>query len=435
MKHLRFIFQTTVLSLCISTFTSGQNIILRQNHENGIYHSGDNVRVTLFLSDKSTTAVSLKIQKNFGKQIENQLAYSGDTLVVFNQVLNEPTNLVFTAKAPYDSGSIGLIVDPEKFTPSTKRPKDFEAFWDTQKKALRALPLEVKYFPVTKNIPEGYKCFDVEINSLGPRPARGYFAKPENAKPKSLPIVIFFHPAGVSANWCLSKTDNALKYAKIGIGALSLDLNAHGILNGQPQSYYDSLNKGELNEYQLQGMENKRETYFLGMYYRLLRAIDFLTSQPEWDGKRILVIGESQGGGQSLAAAGLDERVTAAVVTVPAMCDWGGTLAGRKGSWPFPFSSQNLAKHDKTKLLETLPYFDIAHIIKGTKAIIVAEVGLIDQTCPSSAVFSALNQVESKKIILTPPYRAHRFDQTVYKEIWQKTVNKTKEDFIKDYLK
>jgi len=421
--------------LTISTFTFGQNIILRQNHENGIYHSGDNVRVTLFLSDKSTTGVSLKIQKNFGKQTENQLTYSGDTLVVFNQVLNEPTTLVFTAKAPYDSGSIGLIVDPEQFAPSTKRPKDFETFWEEQKKTLRALPLDVKSVPVTKNIPDGYKCFDVEINSLGPRPARGYFAKPENAKPKSLPIVIFFHPAGVSANWCLSRTDNALKYAKMGIGALSLDLNAHGILNGQPQSYYDSLNKGLLNDYPLQGIESKTETYFLGMYFRLLRAIDFLTSQPEWDGKRILVIGESQGGGQSLAAAGLDERVTAAVVTVPAMCDWGGTLAGRKGSWPFPFSSQNLAKHDKTKLLETLPYFDIAHVIKGTKATIVAEVGLIDQTCPSSAVFAALNQVEGKKIILTVPYRAHHFDQTAYKEIWQNTVNKIKEDFIKDYLK
>ena len=164
-KYLRYIFQTTVLSLCISTFASGQNIILRQSHENGIYHSGDNVRVTLFLSDKSTTAVSLKIQKNFGKQTENQFAYSGDTLVVFNQVISEPTTLVFTAKAPNDSGSIGLIVDPEKFTPSTKRPKDFETFWDTQKKALRALPLEVKSVPVTKNIPDGYKCFDVEINS------------------------------------------------------------------------------------------------------------------------------------------------------------------------------------------------------------------------------------------------------------------------------
>ena len=53
-----------------------------------------------------------------------------------------------------------------------------------------------------------------------------------------------------------------------------------------------------------------------------MRTLDFLTSQPEWDGKRILVLGESQGGGQSLAAAGLDHRVSAVVATVPAMSDF-----------------------------------------------------------------------------------------------------------------
>lgn len=434
-KHLCLISLTTIFGLGIWSFSYGQTIILRQNHENGIYKSGDKIRVTLYLSDKSTTSVSLKVQKNFSKQTENQLPYSGDTLVVFNEVLNEPTTLVFTAKAPHDSGTIGLIVDPEKYKPATERPKDFEAFWDAQKKALRALPLDVKSVPVTKNVPDGYKCFDVEINSLGSRPARGYFAKPDDAKPKSLPIVIFFHAAGINASWCISKPETAVGYAKRGKGALGFDINAHGILNGQPQSYYDSVNKA-LNDYPLIGIESKSDAYFLGMYFRLLRAIDFLTSQPEWDGKRILVIGESQGGGQSLAAAGLDERVTAAVVTVPAMCDWGGTLIGRKGSWPYPLSSGNVAKHDKAKLLETLPYFDIAHVLKGSKTTIVAEVGLIDQTCPSSAVFAALNQAEGKKIILTPPYRAHHLEQTAaYKDIWNKTVNKVKEDFIKDYLK
>ena len=167
------------------------------------------------------------------------------------------------------------------------------------------------------------------------------------------------------------------------------------------------------------------------MYLRIIRSIDFLTSQPEWDGKRILVIGESQGGGQALVAAGLDHRVSAVVATVPAMCDWGGFLIGRKDSWPYPYSSS----YDKNIMQLTLPYFDAAHLLKGSKATIVAEIGLIDQTCLSSAVYAAINQAKGTKLILAVPYRAHHLTQETYREIWQNRIQKPKDEFISNYLK
>lgn len=181
----------------------------------------------------------------------------------------------------------------------------------------------------------------MELNSTAPKPARGYFAKPENAKLCMLLIVIYFHAAGIKGNCCRSEPVNAMRYAKMGKGALCFDLNAHGMLNGQPESYYVDLEDNELKNYPQICAENKEQSYFMGMYLRLLRTIDYMTQQPEWDGKRILVLGESQGGGQSLIAAGLDKRVSAVVATVPAMCDWGGTLVGRKGSWSYLFSTAN----------------------------------------------------------------------------------------------
>ena len=181
----------------------------------------------------------------------------------------------------------------------------------------------------------------------------------------------------------------------------------------------------------MQGVERKQDFYFRGMYLRLLRTLDFLTSQPEWDGKRILVIGESQGGGQALAAAGLDPRVTAAVATVPAMCDWGGPLVGRRGGWPNPLNSEN----DEAKMLETLPYFDAAHLLKNSKATLVTEIGFIDRTCPSTSVYAAINQAKGRKIVFGVPYRGHHLDQTAYKETWENTVYQPKMAFIADFLK
>ena len=248
---------------CFSLSMS-QSIILRQTNENGIYKSGEKARISLFLNDKSTDSVTLKIQKNFGKQTLKQLMYSGDTLVIFDEVLNEPATIIFEVKSKSESGSIGLIVDSEKFKPSTERPKDFEEFWKNEKKALRKLPMTVTKVPI-KNIEAGYQCFDVELNCTGPKPARGYFAKPASSQRKSLPIVIYFHAAGVNGDWCRSEPGNAMRYAKMGKGVLGFDLNAHGMLNGQPIDYYNHLDSFELKGYAQTGLENKKDIYFHGM--------------------------------------------------------------------------------------------------------------------------------------------------------------------------
>ena len=426
--------QLTFLTIMISGFVKisfGQHLVLQQSHNSGIYHSGENMRITAFVTDPNTDSLTVKIRKDFSGQTKQlRFKYSADTIVIFNERAQKGTTLIFEVSTKTDTNTVGLIVDPENFKPGTARPKDFDNYWNQEKAALKALPLQVKQEPVA-NIPKGYTCTNVEINCTGPKPARGYFVKPEDAKPGTLPIVLYLHAAGVSPRWCRSDPGNAMRYAKLGKGALSFDLNAHGMLNGQPDAYYTDLENGELKNYATIGLENRDDMYFRGMYLRLLRTIDFLTRQPEWDGKRILVIGESQGGGQALAAAGLDSRVSAAVVTVPAMCDWGGTLVGRRGSFPYPFSTKN----DRGKMLATVPYFDVAHILKGSKATIVAEIGLIDFTCPCSAVYAALNQAEGEKYIFTVPYRAHHFTQPIYNDIWNSTVEKPKNDFVTNYLK
>ena len=425
---LVFIF-ITFFGISLESFC--QNIILKQSHPDGIYKSGQEAKIVLIINDKNIDSVEITILQDFSvKQTQRLAKEMADTLVIFRETFRKPSTFVFEAKTTNEFTSIGLIVDPDKFTPGTARPKDLDKFWENEKIELRALPIQVKNVPVPNN-DAGYQCYDIELNCTGQKPARGYFAKPSSASPKSLPIVIYLHAAGVNGDWCRSRPEIALRYAKMGNGALAFDLNAHEMLNGQTDSYYRDLEDKELNNYAQRGLENMETVYFRGMYLRLIRTIDFLTSQPEWDGKRILVIGESQGGGQALAAAGLDRRVSAVISTVPAMCDWGGSLVGRKGCWPYPFETKN----DRAKMLSALPYFDVAHILKGSRATIVVEIGLIDLTCPSSAVFAALNQAEGKKIIYAVPYRAHHMAQPSYQEIWQNNVYKPIDDFMHDYLK
>jgi cephalosporin-C deacetylase-like acetyl esterase len=112
------------------------------------------------------------------------------------------------------------------------------------------------------------------------------------------------------------------------------------------------------------------------------------------------------------------------------MCDWGRFLKGGKGTWPYPFETKN----NTEKMLAALPYYDAAHLLKGSKSKIVAEIGLIDFTCSAEAVYAAINQAVGEKILLPVPYRAHHLTQIRYKDQWDKQVALPKEAFIRDFL-
>ncbi len=431
MKKLRCILMIISFHTLFVFFVNGQNIKFTQSESSGIYNRGEQIKVLVNIDSIKVDTLVVTTQINYSHEIEtHKISYTGGDLVIFDDSFDKPTSVIINVIVGDETGKTGLVVDKDNFKPITKYPNNLKRYWGKEIKTLRALPMEIKEVPV-KNIENGYLCSDVQINCLGGKPAHGYYVKPTNAKEKSLPIVLFVHAAGVKGSWCLSKPQNALRYAKTGSGAICFDLNAHGMLNGQPQKYYDDLEAGELNEYMYFGIENRDSIYFRGMYLRLIRTLDFLTKQPEWDGKRILVIGESQGGGQALAAAGLDKRVTAVVATVPAMCDWGRTLIGEKGGWPNPFATT----YNKQKMMKTVPYYDVANLIKGSKSTLVVEIGLIDQTCPSSSIYAAINQAKGEKTVFAVPYREHQLKQEDYQSLWEKTVFKPKMAFIEEFLK
>ena len=132
------------------------------------------------------------------------------------------------------------------------------------------------------------------------------------------------------------------------------------------------------------------------MFLRLVRAIDFLTAQPEWDGKTVVVFGSSQGGFQAIAAAGLDTRVTFYAAGVPAGCYHTGFKVGRINGWPkfIPPGEQSAAK-----VVEAVRYYDAMNFVTRSKAGAIFTVGFIDTTCPPSSVYAAYNGVKGAKSI------------------------------------
>ena len=149
----------------------------------------------------------IKVYKNNTQLLEQKnLIIGDDSLLVYEGTCGEPSSIIVEACSKMENASLGILIDPSKLKPGVKRPGDFEGYWNKLKKSLNALPLEIKSEVVLgSESDKGYSCEDIEVNCLGPKPARGYFAKPEKAAPKSLPIVLLVHAAGVKGSWCRSE--------------------------------------------------------------------------------------------------------------------------------------------------------------------------------------------------------------------------------------
>lgn len=377
------------------------------DHAEALYQSGETVtfmlRLTLDKQPVQDAEVQWALTKDGMPPVTSGKAKLVNGAATVTGKLDEPGFLqcraTFTSaeKRPY-TGLGGAGVDPLKIKPSLPVPADFDGFWAAQKKLLAAVPFHPRLTPV-KSQPAGVAAFDLQADSVG-APVSGYFAKPEGAKPGSLPIILTVHGAGVRS----SSLTGAAGWAKQGF--LALDINAHGLPNGLPDKFYSDLAGGDLKDYRTRGRESRDTVYFRGMFLRLVRALDFLTAQPEWDGRTVVVYGASQGGYQAIVAAGLDARVTFFAAGVSAGCDHTGTAVGRINGWPKFIPSPSTEKPDP-KVVEAVRYYDAMNFAARTKAGAVFSVGFIDTTCPPTSVYAAYNNVSGEKSIHTDPDAGH----------------------------
>ena len=404
----------------------------------GVYAKGDTVKV--FAEVGQTTPALVKVYQNGQFQGVSETVLPAGKSEVFRGTFDEAAALMIRLANPadqHDSTTVGAIVAPEEFRPGFEEPADFRRFWRKQLRKMRKEKMDVRLTPVAVAGEDGekYVCYDLEINCLSFRPVRGYLALPRDARPHSLPIAIFAHSAGVlTAPWTKASVNKAVSLAKSGNGAIALDINAHGILNGQDDAYYEAM-QAELHDYSSRTVTDHESFYFRGMFLRLVRALDYLCSRREWDGKRVLITGGSQGGAQSAALAGLDPRVTMVVVDVPAMWDMGGILKGRSSAWTKPLEHDGV----DSPAAKVMPYYDAANFMRHYKGGLVVNVGLIDMTCPPAGVWSVFNVCPASAKTMHPcAWKGHSAKYSVPTQEGRaglaKTMGKYLDDAIESYL-
>ena len=399
---------------------------LSLDKKNGVYAKGDKVKLSLkyLLNKKAYTGpVSITVRTADWKEKTQtfdtapaEFIYNADKAPDTVQFIVTPLK---ADKKPVLMGAgkrirprtfrIGAAIDPQEFKTGSAEPEDFKKYWDDTKAELAKVPikeLERKELPVSnkelgkhptyfafkivapmpspKALEGKFKAWDVKVACIG-APVSGILTMPANAAPKSLPVIVSFLGApGKSARAAFA--DNVIRF----------DVNPHGFENGQPAEYYKKIHSTTLRGYMFRGTTDREKCYFRGMYLRVQRALDYVKTLPEYDGKTLIVVGNSQGGGQSLVAAGLDSDVKLVYASVAAMCDHGGRLAGRQAGWPKLLRAKN-GKAVVPEVGKTAPYFDAAIFAKYIKAEAYLTVGLVDEVCAPASIFCAFNNIPGKK--------------------------------------
>ena len=285
----------------------------------------------------------------------------------------------------------GAGADIDTLCQGAPEPADFDAFWTRQKAELAKVPFNAKRVEIRSGNPD-VRLYAVSVECTGGRPVTGYLSIPKAAE-KGGKYAIFIGAPGYGVG-------EQFPPRQPSADAIHFKMNAHGLLLrefGGTDEYYRTYgdkikSNGYTYAFDPQQNSNPETSYFRGMILRLIRAIEYLKSLPEWNGKELLVSGGSQGGAFAIWGAGCGEGVTRVSSTVTGFCDVGAELVGRlRGDWP------------RIKFVEALGYFDPVNFAKrvpSTCRVDIPRAGLGDYTCQPSGIAILWNNLKCPKTIV-----------------------------------
>ncbi|MFJ9100241.1 acetylxylan esterase [Streptomyces sp. NPDC102405] len=273
------------------------------------------------------------------------------------------------------------------YRPELTAPEDFDAFWQQTLAEARTHSGAPTVTPVPDSLLTTIDVFDVRFPGWNGEPVAAWLLLPKGGD-EPLPTIV--HYIGYSGGRGLP-TDHLLP-PSAGYAHLVVDSRGQG---------HDTPDRDEgsgtqwVQGFMTRGIEDPRHHYYRRLITDCVRAVDAATQLPRVDPERIIVAGGSQGGGLSLAVAGLaSELVAAAMPDVPFLCHY-RRAADISGEGPYVEIAGYLRHHSREKVetaFATLAYFDGVHFAARATVPALFSVGLMDPICPPSTVYAAFNR-------------------------------------------
>ncbi len=296
---------------------------------------------------------------------------------------------------------LGFSVD--KIEPFTREPKDFSEYWDNTIKEAEQFPLTYTRELAPEYCTDKIDCWLVKLMLNRTQSVYAYLFFPKNAQKGSCPAVLCPPGAGIKT---IKEPLRHKYYAEA--GCIRMEMEIHGLDPRIPSETFSEITaafNGKENGYLSNGIEDRDRYYMRRVYISLVRAIDLLTSLPEWDGKNVVVQGGSQGGALSLVAAGLDRRVTLCIANHPALSDMAGySEKGRTGGYPH---FNRIPGFFTDNIIRNLAYYDVVNFARHISCKVRMTWGYNDNVCPPTTSYAVWNSLNCPKEALITPVNEH----------------------------
>lgn len=378
---------------------------VRTDHADWLYKPGQPVKFTMTVVQDGQPVTNAKLTYRIGPEqmppkIEQTVTFTGAEITVDGGTLSEGGFLRCIASAEVNGKTYrGLSTAgfaPETIKPTVENPADFDDFWNAGKAALAKLPLDAKVTPLPDYSSAKTACYHVNLQNIGMggAPSRLYGVLCEPRAEGKYPALLYVPGAGVRPY------RGALELAEKGI--ITLQIGIHGVPVTMDQTVYDVLGAGALQAYWQFGMESRDRYYYKRVYLGCVRANDFLTSLPKWNGQDLAVTGGSQGGALTIITTALDPRVKGLAAVYPALSDTTGYLKNRAGGWPHMFraDAKGETPHRTPEKIATLGYYDVVNFARRVKVPGLYSWGFNDETCPPTSMYSSYNVIGAPKRLM-----------------------------------
>ena len=288
------------------------------------------------------------------------------------------------------------------YRPEVARPDDFDDFWSRTLAEAREHDLDLRLTRVDTPY-RTVEVHDVSFAGFGGDRISAWLLRPAGVPAPQVVVEFLGYGGGRDLPGA------ALHWASAGYTHLLMDTRGQGSVWGGGGSTADPHGSGpSAPGFLTKGVADPDTYYYRRVFTDAVRAVEAARSLPGVDPDGVTVTGISQGGGITLAVAGLVPGLRAALPDVPFLCHFERAveIADRD---PYLELARYLAVHRGAvePTFRTLSYFDGVNFARRATAPTLFSVALMDQICPPSTVYAAYHAYAGPKEIAVYPFNDH----------------------------
>jgi cephalosporin-C deacetylase len=286
------------------------------------------------------------------------------------------------------------LAELETYRPSIEQPEDLADFWRRSREEVQGFDLDLSVRPVENKLVV-IDTFDVRFAGWGGSPVQAWLHVPAGASRSADPLPTVVQYYGYSRGRGFPHENTV--WAQAGYAQLVMDTRGQGWHTGGPTGTPDwAPEAGVVHSpgFLTVGLADPGSYYYRRVYGDALRLLEVAAALEQTDADRLIVTGASQGGGITIAVAGLAGLfglpLVAAAPDVPFLCHFRRAVEITDAE-PYAELTRYLAgwRDHAERAYRTLAYFDGANLGRWATVPALFSVALMDEVCPPSTVFAA----------------------------------------------